>query len=82
MSDEEKLDHSHEIGMLKSEVHTLNTLVSKLFEKFDSYVEKSQPKAMGVVGYIGIAVSMLSILALLFGSVIYISNSSNAPIIT
>ena len=75
----DKIENAHEIGKLKSEVHTLNTLVSKLFEKFDDYVEKSQPKAMSAAGYIGIAVSILSILAILFGSVIYITNSSNAP---
>lgn len=80
MLKEDELDHSREIGMLKSEVHTLNTLVSKLFEKFDAYVEKTQPKAMSAAGYIGIALSILSILAIIFSSMIYMTNSSNAPL--
>lgn len=74
-------NHTEEIGMLKSEVHTLNTLVTKLFEKFDNFVEKLQPKPMSAVGYIGIAVSIMTIFALLFGSVMYITNSSNAPLV-
>ncbi len=78
---ENELGHAKEIGQLQSEVHTLNTLVTKLFEKFDILVERLQPKVMGAVGYIGIAVSILSILAILFGSVIYITNSSNAPLV-
>jgi len=73
--------HAKEIGQLQSEVHTLNSLVTKLFEKFDLFVEKSQPKHMGVVGYIGIAVSIMTIFALLFGSVMYITNSANAPMV-
>ena len=83
MSAEEldKTEHAKEIGQLQSEVHTLNTLVTKLFEKFDILVERLQPKAMSAAGYIGIAVSILSILAILFGSVMYITNSSNAPLV-
>jgi septal ring factor EnvC (AmiA/AmiB activator) len=81
MPKEEEIDHSHEIGMLKSEVHTLNTLVSKLFEKFDAYVEKTQPKPMGPATYIGIALSIMTIFALLGGSVMYMTNSANAPVV-
>jgi len=73
--------HAKEIGQLQSEVHTLNTLVTKLFEKFDLFVEKSQPKPMGAAGYIGIAVSVMTMGALLFGSVMYITSSSNAPLV-
>jgi len=76
-----ELGHAKEIGQLQSEVHTLNTLVTKLFEKFDIFTEKLQPKPMGVVGYIGIAVSIMTIFALLFGSVMYITNSANAPLV-
>ena len=82
MPNGDELEQAHEIGKLKSEVHTLNTLVSKLFEKFDSYIEKNQPKPIGVAGYIGIALSTLSILALIFGSMIYMTNSANAPLST
>lgn len=81
MPKDDELEQAHEIGKLKSEVHTLNTLVSKLFEKFDSYIEKNQPKQMGVNGYIGIALSILSILALVFGSMMYMTNSANAPMV-
>jgi len=76
------LEQAEELGKIKAEVHTLNTLVKAHFAKFDAYVEKSQPKPMGVAGYVGIAVSLLSMLALLFGTVLYISNSANAPLIT
>lgn len=69
------------IGKIEAEVHTLNTLVKTLFTKFDSYVEKSQPRPMSISAYVGLAVSILGIFALLFGSVMYISNSSNAPLV-
>lgn len=82
MPNGDELEQAHEIGKLKSEVHTLNTLVKTLFDKFDSYIEKNQPKPLGVAGYIGIALSILSILALIFGSMIYMTNSANAPVIT
>jgi len=72
--------HAKEIGQLQAEVHTLNTLVTKLFEKFDLLVEKLQPKQLGVAGYIGIALSIMTIFALLFGSMIYMTSSANAPI--
>lgn len=80
MAENTDLEQAHEIGKLKSEVHTLNTLVSKLFEKFDSFAEKMQPKQIGFAGYVGIAVSVMGIFALLFGSVMFITTSSNAPI--
>ena len=76
------LDQAHEIGKLKSEVHTLNTLVSKLFEKFDNYIEKSQSQPLTIAQIIGAVVGLLTIFALMFGTVIYIVNSSNAPILT
>jgi len=75
------LDQAHEIGKLKSEVHTLNTLVSKLFEKFDNYIEKSQSQPLTIAQIIGAVVGLLTIFALMFGTVIYIVNSSNAPIL-
>lgn len=79
-SNSEEIDQQ-QFGKLQSEVHTLNTLVKTLFDKFDSYVEKSQPKPMGATGYIGIAVSLMTMFALLFGSVMYITNSANAPVV-
>jgi len=82
MANGDELEQSGKIGKLESEVHTLNTLVKTLFDKFDSYIEKNQPKPIGVAGYIGIALSILSILALIFGSMIYMTNSANAPVIT
>jgi len=39
-----------------------------------------QPKQMGVPAIVGLLAAVLSIFALLFGSVIYITNSSNAPL--
>ena len=75
-------EHAKLIGKIESEVHTLNTLVKTLFEKFDAYVEKSQPKQLGPAGYIGLAGGMIMIIASLFGSMIYINNSANAPIVT
>ena len=82
MAKDDELEHSKIIGKIEAEVHTLNTLVKTLFKKFDDYVEKSQPKAIGPVGYIGITLSILSILALIFGTIIYMTNSANAPIVT
>lgn len=81
MPKEEELEQAKIIGQIESEVHTLNTLVKTLFKKFDDYVEKSQPKPIGPAGYVGIAVSILTVFALLFGSVIYIANSANAPVV-
>ena len=77
----DKIEQAQIIGKIESEVHTLNTLVKTLFKKFDDYVEKSQPKQIGIAGYVGLAVSIMGIFALLFGSVIYITNSSNAPVV-
>lgn len=82
MAEGDEIKQAHEIGKLKSEVHTLNTLVKNLFEKFDNYIEKSRPKPLGVSGYIGIALSILSILALIFGSMMYMTSSANAPVVT
>lgn len=75
-----EMEHAQEIGKLKSEVHTLNTLVTKLFDKFDQFTKDTSPKRLGASGILGIATSILAIFAILFGSVIYITNSSNAPI--
>jgi len=81
MPKDDELEQAQIIGKIEAEVHTLNTLVKTLFKKFDDYVEKSHPKPMGLAGYIGVAVSILTLFALLFGSVVYISNSSNAPVV-
>lgn len=81
MSKDNELNYSHEIGTLKSEVHTLNTLVAKLFEKLDAIIEKMQTKPVGVAGYIGIAVSLMTIMALFFGSMLYITSSAQAPVV-
>jgi len=81
MPNGDELEQAEELGKIKAEVHTLNTLVKAHFTKFDAYIEKNQPKPMGVAGYIGIAVSIMGIFTLLFGSVMYITNSANAPII-
>lgn len=86
--DNEEIDHSKTIGHLESEVHTLNTLTSKLFEKTDNLYEKMdafmqevRPKPMSFNMVLGGAVSVLTVFALLFGSVIYIANSANAPVL-
>lgn len=81
MATDEDLEQAQIIGKIEAEVHTLNTLVKTLFKKFDDYVEKSQPKPIGPAGYIGLVVSILTVFALLFGSVIYIANSANAPLV-
>lgn len=79
-------DHDKIIGHLESEVHTLNSLVGKLFEKndllydkMDSFMQEVRPKPMSFNMVLGAAVSILTVFALLFGSVIYIANSANAP---
>jgi len=82
MPNGDEIEQAHDLGSIKSEIHTLNTLVKTLFKKLDDYIEKNQPKPIGVAGYIGIALSILSILALIFGSMIYMTNSANAPVIT
>ncbi len=85
----EEEDHSKEIGRLQSEVHTLNTLTAKLFEKTDLLYEKMdvfmqevRPKPMSFSMALGGAVSILTVFAILFSSVIYIANSANAPMLT
>jgi len=82
-------DHDKIIGHLESEVHTLNSLVGKLFEKndllydkMDSFMQEVRPKPMSFNMVLGAAVSILTVFALLFGSVIYIANSANAPMFT
>lgn len=82
-------DHSKEIGRLQSEVHTLNTLTGKLFEKtdllyekMDAFMQEVRPKPMSFIMVLGGAVSILTVFAILFGSVIYIANSANAPMLT
>lgn len=78
----EDTGYAEEIGSLKSEVHTLNTLVTTLFEKVEALFERIQPKPMGLAGYVGMAASMMAILALLFGVVIFMITSSTAPLTT
>lgn len=77
---EDKLEHIEDVGKLKSEVHTLTKAVDKLFAKFDEFVASNAPKQLTLPGVITIAVSLLTICALLFGSVIYITKSAIAPI--
>ena len=73
-------NYAERLGKVESEVHNIGTTVSKLFDKFDQFVEKVQPKQMSLAGILGLLATLLGILALLFGSVIYISTSSNAPL--
>lgn len=87
MGADEELAYSQELGAIKGEVHSMkgevNSIkgsVNKLFEKFDLFVEKMQPKQMGIPAIVGLLAAVLGIFALLFGSVIYITNSSNAPL--
>jgi predicted PurR-regulated permease PerM len=86
---EKPKDHDKIIGHLESEVHTLNTLVGKLFEKndvlydkMDTFMKEVRPKPMSFNMVLAAAVSILTVFALLFGSVIYIANSANAPMLT
>ncbi len=72
--------YSQELGSLKGEVHAIKGSVNKLFEKVDTLLEKIQPKQMGIPGIVGLLASVLGIFALLFTSVIYITNSSTAPL--
>lgn len=81
--------HEREIGRLQSEVHTLNSLTGKLFEKtdllyekMDTFMQEVRPKPMSFTLALGGAVSILTVFAILFGSVIYIANSANAPMLT
>ena len=79
-------DHDKIIGHLESEVGNLNSLVEKLFKKndhlfgkMDSFMREVRPKPMSFNMVLGATVSILTVFALLFGSVIYIANSANAP---
>ena len=73
-------EYSKELGSLQGEVHAIKGSVNKLFEKFDILVEKIQPKQMGIPAIVGLLAAVLGIFALLFSSVIYITNSSTAPL--
>lgn len=75
-------ENSKIIGHLQSEVHTLNTLVSKLFEKLDGFIAESSPKPLTLPTILGGIATVGTILAFLVGGVIWISTSSQAPIIT
>lgn len=75
------LDQAQDIGNLKSEVHTLNTLVTKLFKQLESLADRLQPKPMNLSIILAGAVSLVLLLGGLFGVVIYIANSSNAPLL-
>lgn len=74
------VNNAERLGKLESEVSNIDLTVRKLFEKFDQFVEKIQPKQMSLAGILGVLATLLGIFALLFGSVIYIANSSNAPL--
>ena len=75
-----KEDYIIKFSKLETEVHTLTTTVGRLFKKFDDYVDKTQPKPLSFPMIISGFLAFLTIFGLLFGSVIYIANSSNAPL--
>jgi len=76
-AEDKNADHSEDIGALKSEVHTLNSLVREIFD----LIKGLQPQPLRFNNVVGGGVAVLTIFALLFGSVIYIANSANAPIL-
>ena len=78
MKKNDELSRDQQLGKLQSEVHNLSVNVNKLFE----LIERNQPKPMSFNMIMGAAVSVLTVFALLFGSVIYIANSANAPMLT
>jgi len=79
-TDEYSKEHGERLSKLETDVHNISSLVGKLFEKFDDFIEKMQPKRLGIPSIVGIAVSMVTMLAMLFGSMIWIVNSMIAPL--
>ena len=79
MANGEELEQAQEIIQVKTELHSLAKSFYSFVEEFKTYRERSEPSPIGIGGYLAIGLSILTILALLFGSVIYITNSANAP---
>jgi len=81
----ENESHEHpfeKVGRLESEVHTLTKAVEKLFSKFDEFVDYSRPKPIGIPTVMSMVAAGLGSLAIIFGSVLYIVNSANAPVLS
>lgn len=76
------IEQSEKLGKLQSEVHTLSNAVNKLFEKFDTFIDRNQPKTLSLGGMLGIATSILGIIVIFFGSILWIITSALAPINT
>lgn len=81
MAEEEGLEHREKVGKLEADVHTLTKSVEKIFTKLDELISANTPQQISIASMLGMFVSILGVFALLFGSVIYISNSSNAPLV-
>lgn len=82
MAEEKELGLGEKVAKLETEFHNMNKTLGALFEKFDKFVEKREPKPLSPYMILTSIVAVLTIFALLFGSVIYISNSSTAPVVT
>jgi hypothetical protein len=81
MSEELSKTERERLGKVEADVIHIDNTVSKLFAKFDDFVEKMQPRPTTPSQILGGFVLVLTMFAILFGSVIYIVNSSNAPLV-
>lgn len=84
---EKDIELAEKVGKIQSEVHTLSTNNTTLFskldkmsDKFDEFITATRPKPATPLMILGGALTTLTILALLFGSMIYITSSTTAPI--
>jgi len=87
--DKKELKDSERLGKLETEVHLLTSgfselkdLIGKLFSKLEDHQKDTAPKPVSNMTILAGIVSVLTILAILFGSVVWTISSMNSPLST
>ena len=87
--DGKDIENGERLGKLETEVHSLITgfkdfkqTINTLFEKMDNHAEKTAPKPISFGMILGGGAALVAIVGAMFAVVIYISSSSNAPVLT
>jgi len=78
----DELEQAQEIIQVKTELHSLAKSFYSFVDEFKTYRDRSEPKPISIAQMLGGVVAILTILTIMFGSVIYVANSSNAPLLT
>lgn len=86
--DENDLSEAEKLGKIQQEVHTLTannnklfTLFDKLSDKIESLIKAMHPKPMNIATIIASGAAFIVIIGGLLGVVIWVVNSSNAPMV-